>query len=96
MRFSMPGFNDPSEVGRSIVDELRAYGLVDQNAGIEPGTSEHAELQTLLMEYRANNPRFLGSVARGTARAGRDIDIFPVQRLEQPVSDPALAYTVSP
>lgn len=34
------------------------------------------EFQALLEKYAATNPRLFGSVARGTARAGSDIDIL--------------------
>ena len=34
------------------------------------------EFQTLLRKYAASNPRLFGSVARGTAHAGSDIDIL--------------------
>lgn len=35
-----------------------------------------AEFQTLLDRYAATNPKLFGSVARGTASAGSDIDIL--------------------
>lgn len=85
------------------------------------------ELDELLSKYGATNPQLIGSVARGTAtdgsdidilvdmdpdggnllmRAsglmeevrdllGRDVDIFPVQLLKQPVSDTALSDAVA-
>lgn len=34
------------------------------------------EFQVLLYRYAASRPRLFGSVARGTARAGSDIDIL--------------------
>lgn len=34
------------------------------------------ELQTVLDRYAARNPRLFGSIARGTAHAGSDIDIL--------------------
>lgn len=34
------------------------------------------EFQTLLARYGATNPRLFGSVARGTAHEGSDIDIL--------------------
>lgn len=34
------------------------------------------EFQTLLTKYGATNPRLFGSVARGTAHAGSDIDVL--------------------
>ncbi|MGO2035152.1 MAG: nucleotidyltransferase family protein [Brevibacterium sp.] len=34
------------------------------------------EFQTLLDKYAATNPKLFGSVARGTAHAGSDIDIL--------------------
>ena len=34
------------------------------------------EFRALLAKYAATNPRLFGSVARGTARAGSDIDIL--------------------
>lgn len=34
------------------------------------------EFQALLTEYGATNPKLFGSVARGTAREGSDIDIL--------------------
>lgn len=38
--------------------------------------SRRDEFQVLLRKYRATNPRLFGSVARGTAHAGSDIDIL--------------------
>ena len=34
------------------------------------------EFQALLAKYSATNPRLFGSIARGTARPGSDIDIL--------------------
>jgi len=86
------------------------------------------EFQDLLAKYAATNPKLFGSVARGTAREGsdidilvemdpadgnllmrasglmeetrslfgrKDIDIFPVQLLKQPISESALADAVA-
>lgn len=38
--------------------------------------ARRGEFQGLLDRYGATNPRLFGSVARGTARAGSDIDIL--------------------
>lgn len=50
--------------------------------------------QELLAKYSATNPRLFGSVARGTAHASSDIDIFPEQLLKHPGSESALAEAV--
>lgn len=49
------------------------------------------EFQALLTKYAATNPRQFGSVARGTAQAGSDIDIVLAQLLKRPISESALA-----
>jgi predicted nucleotidyltransferase len=38
--------------------------------------ARRVELHALLAKYAATNPRLFGSVARGTAREGSDIDIL--------------------
>ncbi|MFZ2530513.1 MAG: nucleotidyltransferase domain-containing protein [Rhodococcus sp. (in: high G+C Gram-positive bacteria)] len=38
--------------------------------------ARRAEFQTLLDKYAATNPKLFGSVARGTAHTGSDIDIL--------------------
>lgn len=38
--------------------------------------SWRGEFQTLLAKYAATNPRLFGSIARGTAHEGSDIDIL--------------------
>lgn len=38
--------------------------------------ARRAELATLLAKYKATNPRFFGSVARGDAHEASDIDII--------------------
>lgn len=38
--------------------------------------ARRAEFNALLVKYKATNPRFLGSVARGEAHEGSDIDIL--------------------
>lgn len=53
------------------------------------------DFRALLSKYAATNPRLFGSSARGTARKGSDIDIFPVQLLKRPISESALADAVT-
>ncbi|MFC5336897.1 nucleotidyltransferase family protein [Leucobacter denitrificans] len=38
--------------------------------------ARHDELQVLLAKYAATNPKLFGSIARGTAHEGSDIDIL--------------------
>ena len=38
--------------------------------------ARRGELETLLAKYKATNPRLFGSVARGDAHEGSDIDIL--------------------
>ncbi len=40
----MPGLDNPSKVGGSVIDELCACGLVDRHAGIKTSTSKRTEI----------------------------------------------------
>ncbi|WP_315913996.1 nucleotidyltransferase domain-containing protein [Arthrobacter sp. lap29] len=53
------------------------------------------ELLALLAKHAATNPKIFGSIVRGTAREGSDIDPFPVHLLKQPISESALSDAVA-
>ena len=53
------------------------------------------DFEKLLEKYGASNPLLFGSVARGTAGPRSDVDIFPAQLLQKPISDSAIQEAVA-
>ena len=63
--------------GAGYIDTMSDFAVTSETLALRELLAAHAdEFHALLAKYGAVNPRLFGSVARGDAHAGSDIDIL--------------------